>query len=339
MGLQGPLLAAGALVLVPVVAVGAAVAAVVAEEGDAPPAGVVCSPTGPAREVAGYAAAQVDNAAQIVAAGRERGLPQEAWVIAVATAMAESTLRQVGHGDAAGPDSRGLFQQRSSWGPESVRMDPKGSAHLFYDRLVALQNPTWQQAPSLSSNRNPAQRVQRSALPLRYAQFEGPARAVVGAVLGVACSKPPAGAPSPHAQVVIDRALSQVGVRYAWAGGTADGPSMGRGPDAGVLGYDCSGLALYAYAGAGVSVPHQTRAIWDRFGPAITDRSQIQPGDLILLSSTGAPGGIHHVGIALGGGRVVEAPQSGQTVQVRQDIWAPGSNYAQEFLGAVRPGT
>lgn len=296
--------------------------------------GVVCSP-GQTSDgaVAGYRGEQLTNAAAIVAAGREMGLPQRAWVIAVATAMQESTLVNVGHGDTAGPDSRGLFQQRASWGSMQERMDPKGSARLFFERLIAL--PSWESLPLTMA----AQRVQISAFPNAYAQHEQDANEVVGSVLGVRCSDTGgSGATNPQAQVVIDRAMSQVGVPYAWGGGNATGPSAGFGIDQGVTGFDCSGLALYAYAGTGVSVPHQTQAIWQAFQPAITDPAQVRPGDLIMLSSTGSPGGIHHVGIYLGQGRVVEAPQSGEVVSVRDDIWRPGNYYAREFIGAVRPG-
>ena len=68
---------------------------------------------------------------------------------------------------------------------------------------------------------------------------------------------------NPRAQTVINRALAQLGVTYAWGGGDAAGPTLGI-RDGGVadahgdyakVGFDCSGLALYAYAGIGVSRP------------------------------------------------------------------------------------
>ena len=60
-------------------------------------------------------------------------------------------------------------------------------------------------------------------------------------------------------------------------------------------------------------------------------------GDLLLYSSNdGAANGIHHVGIYLGGDRMVEAPQSGDIVKISAGIW--GGNRGSEFLGAVRPG-
>jgi cell wall-associated NlpC family hydrolase len=53
---------------------------------------------------------------------------------------------------------------------------------------------------------------------------------------------------------------------------------------------------VYGFAAIGVTVPHQTQAIWAAFQPAITDAAAAQPGDMLLFSSTGQPGGIRHVG-------------------------------------------
>jgi cell wall-associated NlpC family hydrolase len=103
------------------------------------------------------------------------------------------------------------------------------------------------------------------------------------------------------------------------------------------VGFDCSGLALFAYAQIGVAVPHQTEAIWARFQPAITDRAAVQPGDLILLSDNGRASGVHHVAIYVGDGRVVEAPQSGEVVKITTGIWQ-SPYWSRQFMGAVRPG-
>ena len=84
---------------------------------------------------------QMHNAQVIVAVVKARKLAPAAAQIALMTAMQESAMTVVDHGDAAGPDSRGLFQQRDSWGPLSVRMDPAGSTGLFLDRLVTV--PGW----------------------------------------------------------------------------------------------------------------------------------------------------------------------------------------------------
>jgi cell wall-associated NlpC family hydrolase len=93
---------------------------------------------------------------------------------------------------------------------------------------------------------------------------------------------------------------------------------------------------VYAFAGIGVTVPHQTQAIWAAFGPPITERNQIQPGDLIMLSDNGQPGGIHHVGLYLGNGQVIHAPESGSTVRIVPNIWT-NPYWSSRFIGALRP--
>jgi len=125
----------------------------------------------------GFAWSQLDeeqqyNATQIVLAAGDRDLPARAAIIALATAMQESQLINVDHGDEAGPDSRGLFQQRNSWGPIETRMNPYESAGLFYDRLVAVEN--WESIPLTQA----AQAVQISAFPDAYAKHESDARNV-----------------------------------------------------------------------------------------------------------------------------------------------------------------
>src|SRR5690606_10999458 len=95
-------------------------------------------------------------------------------------AMTESSLLNIDHGDAAGPDSRGLFKQRDSWGPVSVRMDPAGAAGLFFDRLETITG--WQQlAPWMA-----AQQVQHSAFPdgSNYAAHYRDALAIVADLQG-----------------------------------------------------------------------------------------------------------------------------------------------------------
>lgn len=129
-------------------------------------------------------------------------------------------------------------------------------------------------------------------------------------------------------ETVIERATSQVGVPYAWGGGDANGPTKGI-RDGGVadshgdynkVGFDCSGLVLYAFAGVGISLPHYTGYQYQK-GTKISP-SEMERGDLIFYG----PNGNQHVAIYLGDGTMVEAPQSGQNVSitpVRQGGMAP----------------
>ena len=125
-------------------------------------------------------------------------------------------------------------------------------------------------------------------------------------------------------EAVIARAESQIGTPYVWGGGDANGPtagiSDGRNPRTGQLGYDCSGLVLYAFAGVGISLPHYTGYQYQR-GEKIPV-AQAERGDLLFWGD----GGSRHVAIYLGNGQMIEAPQTGMNVQktaVRQSGMAP----------------
>ena len=123
---------------------------------------------------------QTANAALITAVAVHRGLPPRAASIALATAMQESKLRNLDHGDLAGPDSRGLFQQRPSqgWGTQEQIMDPYYAVNAFYDALVKI--PGYESLEITDA----AQRVQRSAFPTAYAQHEVMGRSFASALSG-----------------------------------------------------------------------------------------------------------------------------------------------------------
>jgi cell wall-associated NlpC family hydrolase len=139
-----------------------------------------------------------------------------------------------------------------------------------------------------------------------------------------------AGAGSPPAvAAAIEAALRAVGTPYAWGGGTLSGPGAGFGVDAGVVGFDCSGLTRYAYAQADVGVARNSRAQYATL-PKVA-RADLRPGDLVFWANDVTdPTTIHHVALYLGSGRIVEAPHSGARVSVRPMYWSG-------YIGAVRP--
>ncbi|WP_313678201.1 DIP1281 family NlpC/P60 protein [Corynebacterium stationis] len=135
-------------------------------------------------------------------------------------------------------------------------------------------------------------------------------------------------------EAVIARAESQIGVPYAWGGGDANGPTKGI-RDGGVadsfgdynkVGFDCSGLMIYAFAGVGISLPHFTGYQYNK-GQRISPQ-EMERGDLIFYG----PSGNHHVAIYLGDGMMLEAPQSGQTVTKSPVRWSGMSEYAVRLL-------
>ena len=109
----------------------------------------------------------------------------------------------------------------------------------------------------------------------------------------------------------VEAALEQVGDPYQWGA---------SGPEA----FDCSGLTMYAWAQAGVALPHSSAGQYAAT-PRV-DQSDLQPGDLLFHGSP-----IHHVGMYIGGGQMVEAPYTGAVVRVT-------SAYRDDFVGAGRPG-
>jgi hypothetical protein len=121
--------------------------------------------------------AQAASAATIEAVASARDLPERAVTIAIATAMQESSLRNLDYGDR---DSLGLFQQRPSqgWGSEAEVQDPVYAAGAFYDQLVEI--PDYESMPLTEA----AQEVQRSAFPDEYAKHEEEAALLAGALTG-----------------------------------------------------------------------------------------------------------------------------------------------------------
>ena len=107
----------------------------------------------------------------------------------------------------------------------------------------------------------------------------------------------------------LQYALSRRGDPYVWGA---------AGPNA----FDCSGLVLWAYAQVGISLPHFTGDQWN-MGVHVS-RADLQPGDLVFFYAD-----IGHVGLYIGNGLMVDAPDFGETVQVQPVMW-------DVYVGAVR---
>ncbi|MGV9547278.1 C40 family peptidase [Streptomyces ardesiacus] len=288
-------------------------------------------------------AEQVPNAATIVAAGLSLDVPKKGQIIALATAMQESRLRNLGSGDR---DSLGLFQQRPSqgWGSAQQIRDPVYASEQFYKHLLKVDG--WQQMTVTQA----AQAVQKSGLPDAYAQWESLATALQSAIVktfpgagdatddkdvnqGEKPSTSTAGcAPGqdgsgfgripegnvpkgylipkdadPKARKAIEWAMHQLGTLYQW-GGTctnAHGPDpMGR--------CDCSSLMQQAYAHAGLTL---TRTTYTQVGEGkAVSPAHLKPGDLIF--SRGSAARPEHVGMYMGEGLVIEAPRTTKPVRI-----------------------
>ncbi|MFE2270705.1 C40 family peptidase [Streptomyces lavendulae] len=285
---------------------------------------------------------QIPNAKVIVATGIQKRVPARGQVVALATALQESTLINLDHGDR---DSLGLFQQRPSqgWGTREQIMDPVYSSTKFYDGLMEIKD--WEQMPVTVA----AQKVQASAFPDAYAKHEPLATALQQAIaptLGAAPAGPLPGQPGlgggfgpgqcagqrvgnvdfgaippgslpegyqipatapPQVQTAIRWALGQLGTMYQW-GGSCTNPH-GSVPSERC---DCSSLTQRSYGVAGKEITRTTYTqICDgRAVPA----DAIQAGDLLFaVGSASAP---EHVALSIGYGYVVHAPKPGRVVEV-----------------------
>lgn len=128
----------------------------------------------------GYSGDQLRNAAYIMNAAESLGMTQQAQVIGVMTAMGESSLQILDRGDTAGPDSRGLFQQRGNgiWGSYEDRMDPTISATNFFKALQKVSG--WEDLePTIAIHR-----VQINQDPFHYRQYQPAAQDVVTQLSG-----------------------------------------------------------------------------------------------------------------------------------------------------------
>ena len=174
-----------AVLLAPLALIGVGVLAVVSVDSCGTSAVVDVDGAG-GKNVAGYAGEQLTNAAHILHAGAELGLTKRDQTIGVMTAMGESSLKVLEYGDAAGPDSRGLFQQRDHYGPLEDRLDPRKSSTMFFSTMVkAVPDPERQTlAPTLV-----AHRTQINADPYHYEKYWAAAEEVVAALGGGAASE------------------------------------------------------------------------------------------------------------------------------------------------------
>jgi cell wall-associated NlpC family hydrolase len=145
--------------------------------------------------------------------------------------------------------------------------------------------------------------VALSPLPAQAAAAGGPSTATVAAA--------PAPAPTPAAQVAVDTALAQQGKPYVWGG---------AGPDS----FDCSGLTQYAYAAAGITLPHSS-SMQSTLGAPVA-YADLQPGDLVFFYSP-----VSHVGMYIGNGQMVHAGTSGDVVKVIDLAYMPDFNSARRI--------
>lgn len=292
-------------------------------------------------------AEQVPNAKTIQATGVAMNIPARGQIVALATALQESRLRNLTYGDR---DSLGLFQQRPSqgWGTANEILDPVHAATKFYEALEKV--PGWQ---SLSVTQA-AQAVQRSGFRDAYAKWEPLATALQqaiapllptasGASASASASDPadtgsnsptttgsctaggdgtdfgtiPAGAvPADYkipadapatVQKAIRWALGQLNTPYQWGGSCTN--SHGSNP----MGRcDCSSLMQQSYKAAQLTLTRTTYTQVKEGKPVSVDALQL--GDLVFTEGTAEVP--EHVGMFIGQGLIINAPHTGDVVRI-----------------------
>ncbi|MGH4028708.1 C40 family peptidase [Actinomycetota bacterium Odt1-20B] len=290
---------------------------------------------------------QIPNAQKIQATGVSMKVPARGQVMALATALQESGLRNLDYGDR---DSLGLFQQRPSqgWGSAEQVRDPVHASKKFYQGLLRVSG--WQSMTVTQA----AQAVQQSGFPDAYAKWEplatalqkavaksfskgadsgkeqdkdggakdqaqggGPAGCGTGGEDGAAFGPIPAGsvpkgykipADAPKSvRTAIRWGLGQLGTPYQWGGECTDP----RGQDP--MGRcDCSSLMQASYKAGGVSITRTTYTQVNEGKAVAVDA--LKPGDLLFTRGTAEVP--EHVGVFIGGGLILQAPRTGDVVKI-----------------------
>ncbi|MER6132164.1 C40 family peptidase [Streptomyces sp. NPDC001815] len=288
---------------------------------------------------------QIPNAKTIQATGVAMKVPTRGQIVALATALQESGLRNLDYGDR---DSLGLFQQRPSqgWGTAAQVRDPVHASTKFYEGLLKVSG--WQSMTIAQA----AQSVQKSGFPEAYAKWEPLATALQNAIAksldqngssgeggdtgneaeeatssaAAGCDtgedgssfgpipagavpegyQIPAGAPK-SVRTAIRWGLGQLGTPYQW-GGTCSAPH-GQDP----MGRcDCSSLMQASYKAGSISISRTTYT-QVKEGKAVSVDA-LRPGDLLFTRGTAEVP--EHVGMFIGQGLILQAPKTGDVVKI-----------------------
>ena len=240
-------------------------------------------------------AAQRDKQASIKA-DIEASVSQQQELLSGANAELQAAVQAEQERRAAAEAARAAAQEQARQAAAA-----KATQDAAAKQAAAAQRAATTTAPRAGSTVAP--KAPRAATPRAPAAPKAPAAPVA----------PPAPISSPNARagVAIAAAQSVMGTPYKWAGSTP-------------AGFDCSGLTSWAWAKAGVSLPHSSGAQY-----AATQRvpiDQLQPGDLVFFGSP-----IHHVGLYIGGGQMIDSPHTGAVVRVAS-IYRMGGG----FIGGGR---
>nr|WP_221333549.1 NlpC/P60 family protein [Nocardia transvalensis] len=251
-------------------------------------------------DTAAAAAEQKKNEAQRAVAAAQAAQRQQAEQRNALQQQRDSAQRRL---DEARQRVAGLQGQRDaflSW--DRQRAAEQAAAQAAAAARAAADQAAHEQAARVGSGKRPHTQLDNAPPP--RASMPTPHR--------------PSGSRSELVETVVDRAMSQLGVTYSWGGGDENGPTLGI-HDGGVadsygdfdkVGFDCSGLMIYAFAGVGIALPHYSGYQYTMGTRVPVDERE--RGDMLFWGSSGS----EHVALYLGDGTMVEAPESGDVVKV-----------------------
>jgi peptidoglycan DL-endopeptidase CwlO len=199
-------------------------------------------------------------------------------------------------------------QQQAQWAGQQLQ----DVLQQQQDALAALRSKQTQVKSTIANAKSELASINKRYHDYLDAQAAAQAAAAASATT-ISVSPPPGGpppAPNGNAQAAIDAAYSVIGTPYVWG---ASDPGVG---------FDCSGLTMWAWSHAGVYLPHSSAmqyAVLPHISP-----SDAQPGDLVFFYSP-----ISHVGLYIGGGRMIDANHTGDVVNIRPVYWSSVTGVAR----------
>jgi peptidoglycan DL-endopeptidase CwlO len=262
--------------------------------------------------IAAYTGDPLDSTLSINATDPQEFLDKLATLQAVTNSQSQAlaAVAAAQHDESAAQTqaSAALDDQQAS--TKSMQADRDQVVSAAAKEQQILQNLRDKEAALIRAAKARAAKIAAERAAAALAARQAAARAAVSALYSQGSSGPVVGG-SGGARTAVQWAYRELGKPYVWG---AAGPNS----------FDCSGLTQYVWAKAGVYLDHYTGAQWNE-GRHVS-QSELQPGDLVFFGSD-----LHHVGIYVGNGNMIEAPHSGANVRV--------SPYNRpDYAGAVRPG-
>ena len=262
--------------------------------------------------IAAYTGDPLDSTLSINASNPQEYLDKLATLQAVTNSQQQAlaAVTAASHDEAAAQSQASAALTAQAASTKAMQADRDQVVAAAGKEQAILHDLQAKEAALIRAAKARAARIAAERAAAALAAREAAARAAVSELDSQGTSGPVVTG-SGGARVAVEWAYRELGKPYVWG---AEGPNS----------FDCSGLTKYVWAKAGVYLDHYTGAQWNE-GRHVS-QSELQPGDLVFFG-----GDLHHVGLYVGNGKMIEAPHSGANVRV--------SPYNRsDYAGAVRPG-